>query len=364
MKTRFPHLLATAAVALAVLCTAAPLVAQAQTRGLTIAPTFEERSLVVTVTNATPLPMPANESLLSNEAKARLRAEVLNQAKDLAVARAREMLRTTGVADGDVLMDKDPVTPLKTKFLPADDGKLGVVLTAEVKFKLAPPKVSASPGQQPVSPPSAAPAAPAPDKPVAQTDKPGEDKSVAAPDPSSTSPAVPPTEDPAAFARALKDPNGPLTVAIWTDAAEYKQGETMVVRLQGNKDFYAKITYQDADGQIIQILPNKFRDSARFKGGEELKIPDTGDRFQMKVTGPYGKERFTVYASNEPIPPIETKPADPTTGVLQSDNREAITKRTRGLSIEAADEKPAASQAAEAPTKELYTREWTVTTSQ
>ncbi|NTW16344.1 MAG: DUF4384 domain-containing protein, partial [Syntrophaceae bacterium] len=62
------------------------------------------------------------------------------------------------------------------------------------------------------------------------------------------------------------DPTGPLNVKIWTDKKTYKDCDKIKVFLKGNKPFYARVVYRDASGELIQILPKRYRADNYFLG--------------------------------------------------------------------------------------------------
>jgi len=93
------------------------------------------------------------------------------------------------------------------------------------------------------------------------------------------------------------DPAAPLAVKIWTDRKEYKDGEKIRIYLKGNKPFYGKVIYRQADGSLVQLLPNPYRDQDYFNGGTVYELPSGEDRFDMEVTAPFGSENVTAYAS-------------------------------------------------------------------
>jgi len=99
----------------------------------------------------------------------------------------------------------------------------------------------------------------------------------------------------------LLDKDAPLTVKVWTPKKEYKEGEHIDILVQGNRDFYARIVNMSSSGDIVQLLPNDYRRINFFEGGKVYRIPDTEDRFDLKVTTPYGEDRIVVYASEVPV---------------------------------------------------------------
>lgn len=96
-------------------------------------------------------------------------------------------------------------------------------------------------------------------------------------------------------------PEAPLTVKVWTDEKRYRSGENIVIYVQGNRDFYARIVNISTTGEIIQLLPNEYRKINFFKAGETYKIPDRGDLFSLTVGPPFGEDQIVVYASEVPL---------------------------------------------------------------
>lgn len=103
------------------------------------------------------------------------------------------------------------------------------------------------------------------------------------------------------------DPSLPLNVRLWSERGKpgelvrYRQGESMRLYLRGNKPFYARVLYRMADGQTLQLLPNAHRKGHYFQGGTTYVIPSGEDDFELKIEPPFGGERITVYASEQPL---------------------------------------------------------------
>ena len=115
----------------------------------------------------------------------------------------------------------------------------------------------------------------------------------------------PPTEP--SQQKVLMSPEAPLTVKVWTDKKTYSDGEYITIHMEGNRDFYARIINIGSNGKVIQLLPNGYRQTNHFRGGQRYQIPGAGDRFSLKVTLPYGQERIVVYASETPMGDIPMK---------------------------------------------------------
>ncbi len=106
---------------------------------------------------------------------------------------------------------------------------------------------------------------------------------------------------------AANDPTAPLTVKVWTDKKEYKEGDKIKIYISGNKPFYAKVIYKDAGGSHIQLLPNPYRQDNYFNGGSTYEIPSGNDRFQLEVNPPFGEESIAVYTSTSQLGDLDLK---------------------------------------------------------
>lgn len=129
-----------------------------------------------------------------------------------------------------------------------------------------------------------------------------------------------------------KDENAPLTVYVWTEKPDYTSGEKIRIFLQGNKDFYARVVYRDAQGNLLQLLPNPYRQDNFFRGGKVITIPDEQDHFDLAVGPPFGIENIIVYASSAQMGEANvTKVSDALYGV-QGDLTD-YGKKSRGVKI-------------------------------
>lgn len=112
-----------------------------------------------------------------------------------------------------------------------------------------------------------------------------------------------------------EDPTLPLNVRLWTERgtagerAIYRKGEFVRLYLRGNKPYYARVIYQFADGQTLQILPNAQRKAHHFQGGTTYVIPSEEDAFNFEVSPPFGAERVVVYASERPLGDVSMQAA-------------------------------------------------------
>lgn len=144
-----------------------------------------------------------------------------------------------------------------------------------------------------------------------------------------------------------EDPAAPLTVGLWTDRQEYRQGEKVRIFIRGNRPFYARILYRDAEGRTLQLLPNPYRTDNYFRGGVTYEIPEgERDRFALEISPPFGKEELVLHAATAPLGDLDLE----TTGGVYTVKTRArdLGIKSRGLSIKVMG----GPQAAEGPQKE------------
>ena len=144
----------------------------------------------------------------------------------------------------------------------------------------------------------------------------------------------------AANAGLADDPTAPLSVVVRADKADYVGGEAMKVYIRGNKPFFARVIYVDAEGTSLQILPNPYRKDNYFPGGVWHSVPDGRDRFDLVVSPPFGEEQMIVYASSKPLGDIGLESIGPVYKV--DDKPQQIAAKTRGIKITDASSSTAA----------------------
>jgi hypothetical protein len=129
------------------------------------------------------------------------------------------------------------------------------------------------------------------------------------------------------------DPSAPLNVSLWTGKKEYRQSEKVKVYIKGNKPFYARVVYKDAQGSLVQLLPNPYRMNNYFNGGVIYEIPSGEDKFELEVTPPFGNENILVYGSTSNLGEIEIEPVGGIYRIKTSPDN--IGMVTRGISLKA-----------------------------
>ena len=130
----------------------------------------------------------------------------------------------------------------------------------------------------------------------------------------------------------LLNPALPLTVKVWTNKSQYSPNDVMQIYLKGNKPFYGMLTYQDVNGNILQILPNPNRSDHYFDGGVIYSVPSNGDTFELVVEPPFGKETLSLYASTAPLGEINK--IDLGAAFKVEEEKKSVATKTRGLKLD------------------------------
>lgn len=161
--------------------------------------------------------------------------------------------------------------------------------------------------------------------------------------------------------REMAGKDGPLTVKVWSTKKQYAAGEKIVILLQGNRDFYARIVDINSNGDIVQLLPNEFRPSTLFAGGRVYTIPGPGDRFDLTVSPPFGTDKIVVYSSDVPLGEVDLKPVGQGLGIFAG-SQESLGVRTRGISVTARTSEKTVSHGEPAAIAEFYEAHYDITT--
>ena len=87
----------------------------------------------------------------------------------------------------------------------------------------------------------------------------------------------------------------------------YRESDVLYVNVVSEKDAHVYVLYQQADGETMQIFPNRTQPENRITARQSVQIPAAGDLFRWVVGPPFGKEVIKVVASEKPIANLETE---------------------------------------------------------
>lgn len=284
------------ALILAMVATAA--IARGNQEARVAPPATEKRSCIQTVDGYS--------YIAEDKTVADLRTTALNNAKQQALANARTYIRSRTEVDNFVLKSDEvvigaegTVTILeKEDFGIVDNSRYHIRIKAEVEYYI-------TDGNRP--------------EPSPVTSQPT---------------AVQPTASQAPATPTLPSSSSPLTVKVWSSKNSYRNGEKIEIFVQGNRDFYARVVNINERSEIVQLLPNDFRDNSHFQGGKRYRIPDQGDAFELTVSPPYGRDRIVVYASEVPLGQVAMQGIGQGLKAYGGDQK-SLALATRGIAVSA-----------------------------
>lgn len=85
------------------------------------------------------------------------------------------------------------------------------------------------------------------------------------------------------------------------EVRDYREGDTLGVKVCCEVDAYIYVLYQQADGKVFQIFPNEGQKDNRVAAKQEITIPGSDDLFRWEIGPPFGKELVKVIACRQPV---------------------------------------------------------------
>ena len=98
-----------------------------------------------------------------------------------------------------------------------------------------------------------------------------------------------------------------ITIDVTThlgDVKRFIKGDEVSFLISLDRDAHVLLLYQNANKKIVQLLPNKSRQSYYLKAGSFIPVPEAGEKFIFKIEPPYGKEVLWVFAADTPFPDL------------------------------------------------------------
>jgi peptidoglycan hydrolase-like protein with peptidoglycan-binding domain/curli biogenesis system outer membrane secretion channel CsgG len=134
------------------------------------------------------------------------------------------------------------------------------------------------------------------------------------------------------------DPNGQrrLDVFLNTDRGplpQYKLGETLVVKAQPSVDAFLYCYYQDDDGSVSRVFPNRFQPDAFVPARTQVEVPPGGGgAFSIRFEQPGAPEQVACLAANREVglllpPELKRQDLEP----LPVRGLDEIAQRFRGI---------------------------------
>ncbi len=108
-------------------------------------------------------------------------------------------------------------------------------------------------------------------------------------------------------------PRAPALAASITtylgDAQTFRRGDELSFFVSLGEPARVVILYQDAAGQLIQLLPNRLDPVGELPAGEYMAFPRALDEFTLRVDAPFGAERVWLFASTGGLPELQGEKA-------------------------------------------------------
>lgn len=88
------------------------------------------------------------------------------------------------------------------------------------------------------------------------------------------------------------------------DGQTYMEGDTISYFVSMDRDAYLLLIYEDAQHNLIQILPNRYSGSGHYMAGRFIEVPGGKDPFEFVIEGPFGLESVWAFAASRPFPAL------------------------------------------------------------
>jgi hypothetical protein len=82
------------------------------------------------------------------------------------------------------------------------------------------------------------------------------------------------------------------------DKQTFQESDAISFLLNLDEAAYLYVIYQDSEGQLIQMIPNKSQQKNYYKAGFFMSVPPQDSDFKFVVQAPFGKEILWAMASD------------------------------------------------------------------
>lgn len=130
-----------------------------------------------------------------------------------------------------------------------------------------------------------------------------------------------------------RTPSDALLVSISPDRMArpvYQAGEFIMFNVWANRPCFVYMFYTDADGKMMQLLPNDYSDTNYLdKGNKTYSFGAKEDPYRFKIIRPLGTELLQVFALDKPLTQESGEFGDMTKGILA--HSRGIVAHSRGV---------------------------------
>ncbi len=89
------------------------------------------------------------------------------------------------------------------------------------------------------------------------------------------------------------------------DKQTYTEGDIISFYLSLDRDAFILVIYQDAAGNLTQIIPNKLSSNNFFQAGDFFTVPNADSPFKFVVSKPFGTEYLWAFANDKSFPTLK-----------------------------------------------------------
>jgi len=91
------------------------------------------------------------------------------------------------------------------------------------------------------------------------------------------------------------------------DKQTYKEGDVISFYLSLDRDAFVIIIYQDAAGNLTQIIPNELSRNNFYLAGDFFSVPNAESPFEFVINKPFGTEYLWAFANDKALPILKGK---------------------------------------------------------
>lgn len=100
---------------------------------------------------------------------------------------------------------------------------------------------------------------------------------------------------------------GDIKLNLSTNQRIFRKGDNLVVSVSADRDCYLRLYYKNAEGDVLQIFPNKGKKTNFITKNANVQIPSSGDGFRFTMGAPYGSEILKAVASTSQFTDLHTE---------------------------------------------------------
>jgi hypothetical protein len=115
------------------------------------------------------------------------------------------------------------------------------------------------------------------------------------------------------------------------DNQTYIESDTIYYFVSTDQGCYLLLIYQDAEGNLVQIIPNRYLGKSYVQAGDFIMVPKTGAPFSFKVSAPFGEESIYAFASSKPFPELQGEPLSNGFRLLENRSISELKNKLRDL---------------------------------